>query len=55
MSPNGQHVAFLKPWKDTRNVYVKAMLLPLSRLTSCNRKDTGTARGQKISLILTIL
>jgi hypothetical protein len=55
MSPNGGHVAFLKPWKGTRNVYVKAVLLPLSRLTSCNRKDTGTARGQKTSLILTIL
>ncbi len=23
LSPNGQYVAFLKPWKDTRNVYVK--------------------------------
>jgi dipeptidyl aminopeptidase/acylaminoacyl peptidase len=25
LSPNGQYIAFLKPWKDTRNVYVKAV------------------------------
>jgi dipeptidyl aminopeptidase/acylaminoacyl peptidase len=23
LSPDGQHVAFLKPWNDTRNIYVK--------------------------------
>ena len=23
ISPDGQYVAFLKPWKDTRNIYVK--------------------------------
>src|SRR5258708_9213258 len=23
LSPDGQYIAFLKPWKDTRNVYVK--------------------------------
>jgi dipeptidyl aminopeptidase/acylaminoacyl peptidase len=23
LSPDGQYVAFLKPWKDTRNIYVK--------------------------------
>src|SRR5215831_13005229 len=25
LSPNGKYLAFLKPWKDTRNVYVKAV------------------------------
>jgi dipeptidyl aminopeptidase/acylaminoacyl peptidase len=25
ISPNGQYIAFLKPWKDTRNVYVKSV------------------------------
>src|SRR5258706_3853595 len=25
LSPDGKFVAFLKPWKDTRNVYVKAV------------------------------
>jgi dipeptidyl aminopeptidase/acylaminoacyl peptidase len=28
LSPNGQYVAFVKPWKDTRNVYVKAVGQP---------------------------
>ncbi len=26
LSPDGQYIAFLKPWKDTRNVYVKASM-----------------------------
>ncbi|HEY1255372.1 MAG TPA: S9 family peptidase, partial [Terracidiphilus sp.] len=30
LSPNGQYLAFLKPWKDTRNVYVKAVSEPFS-------------------------
>jgi hypothetical protein len=30
LSPNGQYIAFLKPWKDTRNVYVKAVAEPFS-------------------------
>src|SRR5580765_4523590 len=25
LSPNGKYLAFLKPWKDTRNVYVKGV------------------------------
>src|SRR5947209_12872673 len=25
ISPNGKYLAFLKPWKDTRNVYVKGV------------------------------
>jgi dipeptidyl aminopeptidase/acylaminoacyl peptidase len=30
LSPNGKYVAFLKPWKDTRNVYVKGVDEPFS-------------------------
>jgi dipeptidyl aminopeptidase/acylaminoacyl peptidase len=30
LSPNGQYIAFLKPWKETRNVYVKAVSEPFS-------------------------
>jgi dipeptidyl aminopeptidase/acylaminoacyl peptidase len=30
LSPDGKYVAFLKPWKDTRNVYVKAVDEPFS-------------------------
>jgi dipeptidyl aminopeptidase/acylaminoacyl peptidase len=30
LSPNGQYIAFLKPWKDTRNIYVKSVDEPFS-------------------------
>ncbi|MGD0737381.1 MAG: alpha/beta fold hydrolase [Terracidiphilus sp.] len=30
LSPNGQYIAFLKPWKDTRNIYVKGVSEPFS-------------------------
>ncbi|HWX55745.1 MAG TPA: alpha/beta fold hydrolase [Verrucomicrobiae bacterium] len=30
ISPNGQYIAFVKPWKDTRNVYVKGVDEPFS-------------------------
>ena len=30
LSPNGKYLAFLKPWKDTRNVYVKGVDEPFS-------------------------
>ncbi|HEY1525076.1 MAG TPA: alpha/beta fold hydrolase [Candidatus Angelobacter sp.] len=30
LSPDGKYVAFLKPWKDTRNVYVKRVDEPFS-------------------------
>src|SRR5579863_1263249 len=30
LSPDGKYVSFLKPWKDTRNVYVKAVNEPFS-------------------------
>jgi dipeptidyl aminopeptidase/acylaminoacyl peptidase len=31
LSPDGQYVAFLKPWKDTRNVYVKKIGEPFDK------------------------
>jgi dipeptidyl aminopeptidase/acylaminoacyl peptidase len=30
LSPDGKYLAFLKPWKDTRNVYVKAVDEPFA-------------------------
>jgi dipeptidyl aminopeptidase/acylaminoacyl peptidase len=30
LSPNGKYLAFQKPWKDTRNIYVKAIDEPFS-------------------------
>jgi len=30
LSPDGKYIAFLKPWKDTRNVYVKAVGEPFT-------------------------
>ena len=30
LSPDGKYLAFLKPWKDTRNVYVKGVDEPFS-------------------------
>jgi dipeptidyl aminopeptidase/acylaminoacyl peptidase len=30
ISPNGEYISFLKPWKDTRNVYVKGVDEPFS-------------------------
>ena len=30
ISPDGRYIAFLKPWKDTRNIYVKAVDEPFS-------------------------
>jgi dipeptidyl aminopeptidase/acylaminoacyl peptidase len=30
LSPDGRYIAFMKPWKDTRNVYVKAVGEPFS-------------------------
>ena len=30
LSPDGKYLAFLKPWKDTRNVYVKGVNEPFS-------------------------
>ncbi|HEY2913730.1 MAG TPA: S9 family peptidase, partial [Candidatus Angelobacter sp.] len=30
ISPNGKYLAFLKPWKDTRNIYVKGVDEPFT-------------------------
>jgi dipeptidyl aminopeptidase/acylaminoacyl peptidase len=30
ISPDGKYIAFLKPWKDTRNIYIKAINEPFS-------------------------
>ena len=30
ISPDGKYIAFLKPWKDTRNIYVKSIDEPFS-------------------------
>src|SRR5215813_4717507 len=30
LSPDGKYVSFLKPWKDTRNIYVKGVDEPFS-------------------------
>ena len=30
LSPDGHYLAFLKPWKDTRNIWVKAVEEPFS-------------------------
>ena len=31
LSPDGQYIAFLKPWKDTRNIYVKKTTEPFDK------------------------
>jgi dipeptidyl aminopeptidase/acylaminoacyl peptidase len=40
LSPNGKYIAFLKPWNDTRNVYVKGVNEPFSaaRLLTTEKK-----------------
>ena len=40
LSPDGQYVAFLKPWNDTRNVYVKKTVEPFdkARLVTTEKK-----------------
>src|SRR5438552_17825669 len=30
LSPDGKYISFLKPWKDTRNIYVKGVDQPFS-------------------------
>src|SRR5439155_1236583 len=30
ISPNGKYISFLKPWKDTRNIYVKGVNEPFT-------------------------
>ena len=40
LSPDGQYVAFLKPWNDTRNIYVKKTAEPFdkARLVTTEKK-----------------
>ena len=40
LSPDGQYIAFLKPWNDTRNVYVKKTSEPFekARLVTTEKK-----------------
>src|SRR5580704_3900020 len=41
LSPDGKYVAFLKPWKDTRNIWVKKTAEPFS---TARLLTTETAR-----------
>jgi dipeptidyl aminopeptidase/acylaminoacyl peptidase len=44
ISPNGQYLSFLKPWKDTRNIYVKGVNDPFSAarlLTTETKRPVG--------------
>src|SRR5580700_5225303 len=41
LSPNGQFIAFVKPWKETRNIWVKKTSEPFS---SARLMTTETAR-----------
>ena len=41
LSPNGEYIAFMKPWKATRNIWVKKTDQPFS---SARLMTTETAR-----------
>ena len=41
LSPNGKYIAFMKPWKETRNIWVKQTDQPFS---SARLMTTETAR-----------
>src|SRR5580658_2829443 len=41
LSPDGKYIAFLKPWKETRNIWVKQIAEPFS---SARLMTTETAR-----------
>ena len=41
LSPDGKYIAFLKPWKETRNIWVKQISEPFS---SARLMTTETAR-----------
>lgn len=45
ISPNGQYIAFLKPWKDTRNVYVKKVGEPFSAARLLTTETTRPVAG----------
>ena len=45
LSPNGKYIAFIKPWKDTRNVWVKNIDQPFSEarlLTTETKRPIGS-------------
>ena len=39
LSPDGQYIAFLKPWKDTRNIWVKKTREPFDERAAHHRRD----------------
>src|SRR5438270_13888423 len=41
LSPDGKYLAFLKPWKDTRNVYVKGVDEPFSAARLLTTEPNG--------------
>jgi hypothetical protein len=45
ISPNGQYIAFLKPWKDTRNIYVKSVSEPFSAARLLTTETTRPVAG----------
>ena len=48
LSPDGQYIAFLKPCKDTRNVWVKKAGEPFDAATAGHRRDEA-ARSRRTS------
>ena len=56
LSPDGQFVAFLKPWKDTRNIYVKKTSEPFDKArlltTEAKRPIAGFFFSRDSKLIL---
>src|ERR1700728_1824400 len=45
LSPDGRYIAFLKPWKDTRNVYVKAVDEPFGAARLCTTESKRPVAG----------
>ena len=45
LSPDGQYVAFLKPWKDTRNIYVKKTSEPFDKARLRHDRDEAADPG----------
>ena len=45
ISPDGKYIAFLKPWKDTRNIYVKAVDEPFSAARLLTTEITRPVAG----------
>lgn len=45
LSPDGKFIAFLKPWRDTRNIYVKAVGEPFSAARLLTNETTRPVAG----------